>query len=143
MSFINVSTDIINKILSIAFLLIIYILSDFFLFKTLKRLNLNEKKLKMYMFDLKKGYFHSTTSIHNFRMGFLSGRQKRARWGRSGGGLPPRLTGRLGAGGVRAPAWPPPGLVTAVAAPPAPVVAPATVLIAVGVPLSATTVLVA
>jgi hypothetical protein len=33
--------------------------------------------------------------IHNFRMGFLRGRQKSALWGRSGGGFPPRRTGRF------------------------------------------------
>lgn len=60
-------------------------------------------------------------------MGFLRGRQKRARRGRSGGGFPPRRIGRLGAAGVRAP-WPallmPPGVSVAVA--------PAIVLITVG-----------
>lgn len=61
--------------------------------------------------------------MHNFLTGFLRCRQKRARCGRSGGGLPPRRTGRLGAVGVRAPVCP--GLVT-----PAP-----TVLIAVAVAL--------
>lgn len=64
-------------------------------------------------------------SIHNFLMGFLSGRQNSARCGLSGGGLPPRRTGRFAAGGVRAPACP--GVVGA----PGAAVAPATVLIAV------------
>jgi len=45
--------------------------------------------------SLQKGYFHSTMSIHNFRIGFLRARQKRALWGLSGGGLPPRRTGRF------------------------------------------------
>lgn len=56
------------------------------------------------MMNHQKGYFHSTTSIHNFLTGFLRYRQKRARCGRSGGGLPPRRIGRLGAAGMRAPA---------------------------------------
>jgi len=47
---------------------------------------------------LKKGYFHSTTSMHIFLMGFLTVRQKRARLGRSGGGFWTLLGGRLGAG---------------------------------------------
>lgn len=45
---------------------------------------------------ISKGYFHSTTSIHNFRSGFLSVRQKSALCGLSGGGLPPLRTGLLG-----------------------------------------------
>lgn len=36
----------------------------------------------------KKGYFHSTASIHNFLNGFFNGRQKSARSGRSGVGFP-------------------------------------------------------
>ena len=35
-----------------------------------------------------KGYFHSTTLMQSFRTGLVSDRQQRARWGRSGGGLP-------------------------------------------------------
>lgn len=40
-----------------------------------------------------KGYFHSTISMHSFRMGFLSPRQNNARTGRSGCAFPPRRTG--------------------------------------------------
>lgn len=49
---------------------------------------------------LSKGYFHSTISIHSFRMGFLRPRQKSARTGRSGCVLPPRRIGRFDGAGV-------------------------------------------
>lgn len=45
----------------------------------------------------RKGYFHSTTSMHIFRTGFLRLRKSRARGGRSGGGLPGLRGGRFGA----------------------------------------------
>lgn len=61
-----------------------------------KRANYVESvKLNSNDTSLQKGYFHSTTSIHNFLIGFLRARQKRALWGLSGGGLPPRRTGRF------------------------------------------------
>lgn len=47
--------------------------------------------------------FHSTMAIHNFLMGFLSVKQKRALCGLSGCGLPLRRTGRLGAVGAGTP----------------------------------------
>lgn len=53
---------------------------------------LNTKKIN-------KGYFHSTISMQIFLIGFFKSRQKRTRFGRSGGGFP-RRTGRLGAAGV-------------------------------------------
>lgn len=46
-------------------------------------------------------------SMQSFRSGFFSVRQKRARWGRSGWGLPPRRTGRLGAAGAAGAAFGP------------------------------------
>lgn len=45
----------------------------------------------------RKGYFHSTTSMHIFRTGFLRLRKSRARGGRSMGGLPGLRGGRFGA----------------------------------------------
>lgn len=54
-----------------------------------------------------KGYFHSTTPMQSFLMGFLRGRQKRALIGLSGGGLPARRAGLLVAALGAAPAGAP------------------------------------
>lgn len=43
-------------------------------------------------------HFHSVMSMQSFRIGFFSPKQNKARAGRSGWGLPPRRTGRLGGG---------------------------------------------